>query len=74
MVGTGAPLGLAFEEFVGHLRVSAAEIAGTDRGTSRAHVKETARVAGRLREIISVSSVIRAIEERMGGTGTLEET
>lgn len=71
-------VGLAFEKFEGHLRVSPADLATEHGGGSRPHVAEVARMTHRTFGIIDLPSVRRAIEvkARVGrdASGSFKET
>ena len=74
LVGTDAPVGMAFDEFQGHLRVTRSQIVAKGDDASRSHVRETVRVADTLRGIISIRSVVLALTARLGVIGTIKET
>jgi chemotaxis signal transduction protein len=58
-------LGLAFEKFEGHLRISPADLATERGGGSRPHVAEIARIASRTFGIIDLPSVRRVVEGKV---------
>lgn len=74
LVGADVPIGLAFEEFKGHLRVPRSEISVAGDGASQSYVHETVRVSDTLRGIISVKSVVLALTQRLGTAGSIKET
>ena len=63
--GTETGVGLAFDQFDGHVRLPREAIAPEDRvDASRGHAREVARTASGARPIIQLSSVLDAIRAR----------
>lgn len=57
--------GLAFAGFEGHFVIPAADVfAATQEDASRGHVKETVRLAGSVRGVISIPSIVETIKRR----------
>lgn len=59
-------LGLAFDQFEGHLRLPREHIAPADlRDSAPPHVREVARAPDLVRPIVSIASVVEAIKRRV---------
>ena len=65
-VAAAAPIALAFDRFDGHLRVSRDDVVPHDGREAVAHVREVARLDGRVRPVVSIASVVDAIANRVG--------
>jgi purine-binding chemotaxis protein CheW len=82
LVGDGASrqaVGLAFEQFDGHLTIPRSALsgglAGAQDATSRSYVEQSVRVAGAQRGVLSISSLTEAIRQRttdIAGSVSLE--
>lgn len=67
-------VGLAFEGFEGHARVSPDTIVSQGPGESSArHVRQVVRIEGELRSIVSLASVLEAITNRVRAGARHEE-
>jgi purine-binding chemotaxis protein CheW len=66
-------VGLAFEEFEGHLQLARSELGKSAAGAARSHVRETARFGDELRAIISIPSIMAAVARRIVATRTGKE-
>lgn len=73
LAGSDPVIGLAFDQFEGHLRIARSQITAGRDGAPRAHVGEVARVAEALRGIISVRSIVETVKERIGRLGNIKE-
>lgn len=71
LVGGDTPVGLAFEQHDGTLRVAPSARAALDgaAGASGSPVTGTVRIGGALRGVINVGLVLRALAARIGVTG-----
>jgi purine-binding chemotaxis protein CheW len=59
----GGLLGLAFDRYEGHLRVSRTDFAEPElSGATPHHVREVARTRGGLRAVLSISSLLQALK------------
>ena len=68
------PVGFAVDELDGHLRVLPSELSPVQGEATPGHVRETARVAGILRPIVSVSSLVGALKMQLGVVDSRKET
>jgi chemotaxis signal transduction protein len=67
------PVALAFEQFEGHLRVHPTAILPATGGAQRTHVSATVRHAESVRGLVSLASLLTAIEDRVRTIGTSKE-
>jgi chemotaxis signal transduction protein len=74
LAGAEPLVGLAFDQFEGHLRIARSQIAVRSDAASRAHVAETAQVEGALRGLIGVRSMVATIQERVARLGNIKES
>ena len=70
---TAGEIGLAFDDFEGHARVDESSIAQAHGDGARAHVREMVRIAGALRPVLSVASVVSSIKQTAAATLALKE-
>jgi chemotaxis signal transduction protein len=74
LCGRQDPVALGFARFEGHVRLSRSERLGTDAGEGpRMHVRDVVRVAGEVRGVIDLSSIVEVIEERVSGSRPIKE-
>jgi chemotaxis signal transduction protein len=64
VVRSAEALAVAFDQIDGHRRVPRASVAPLARPAARLHVVEAARLEGEVRPIVSLASVIKAIQQR----------
>jgi purine-binding chemotaxis protein CheW len=64
---------LAFDQFDGHVRIARSAIAPAVGESSRAHVRETARIGSAMRAVVSVESLVDAIKQRVGVVEAIKE-
>jgi len=67
------PVGFAVDELDGHLRVLRSELSPVQGEATRGHVRETARVSGVLRPIVSVPSLVGTLKTQLGVVDTRKE-
>jgi chemotaxis signal transduction protein len=73
LVGTNEIVGLAFQEFDGHLRTTPSDLARQETSEPmRQHVREIVSVEGTIRPIVNLVSVVQAIKWRVASAGPLE--
>jgi purine-binding chemotaxis protein CheW len=73
LVGMNEIVGLAFQEFDGHLRMRTSDLAcQTTREPMRQHVREVVSVGGIIRPIINLASVVQAVKRRVAAVGSPE--
>ena len=67
LYGTEEPVGLAFSDFEGYLKVPSAQIykAGQSQAI-REHVRDAVRTAGVIRAIVNIPSLVETIKRRCG--------
>jgi chemotaxis signal transduction protein len=73
VVRASHPVALAFEEFDGHLRVLPSAIAPAASGAQGMHVSATVRHAETVRGLVSLASLMKAIDDRGRAIGTRKE-
>jgi chemotaxis signal transduction protein len=74
LCGKDEPIGLAVGDFEGYLRVPVDQIYAADKTLSvREHVRDAVQVAGEVRMIVSISSVLEAIQKRCGASRVPKE-
>ena len=65
LCGTEEPVGLAFSDFEGYLRVPLTHVYATDQGNAaRAHVKHVVRAAELVRAVVSIPDMVELIKRR----------
>jgi len=70
LVAQEAVVTFAFDGFEGHVRLPRGAVASEDRERAgRTHSGEVLRTEGGLRPILRLSSLVRAVEARQGGSG-----
>jgi chemotaxis signal transduction protein len=73
LVGTIEIVGLAFQEFDGHLRTTSHDLASQETSEPRRqHIREVVSAGGIMRPIVSLASVIQAVKRRVASAGPLE--
>ena len=73
LVGTDQPVGLAFQEFEGHLRTAPRDMARQETTEPvRQHVREVVSIEGIVRPIIDLASVVQAVKRRVASSGPPE--
>lgn len=73
LVGTDEIVGLAFQEFDGHLRTTPHDLARQETTEPmRQHVREVLNIEGIIRPIINLASVVQAVKRRVACVGPLE--
>jgi len=74
LCGAEEPVGLAFSDFEGYVRVPSAQIYPANGEYAKSeHVKDVARVAGRVRAVVSIPHIIEAIKGRCGKASFAKE-
>jgi chemotaxis signal transduction protein len=75
LVGGDAPVGFAFEQYDGYLRIAPSERAVLDgaAGGPGSPVRAAVRINGALRGVIDVRLVLRALAARIGIRGPVEK-
>jgi chemotaxis signal transduction protein len=64
LCGTEEPVGLAFSDFEGYIKVPFAQVYA--QNNVREHVKDVARAADSIRAIVNISSILDTIKKRCG--------
>lgn len=72
LAGSSEPIGLAFDQFDGHLHVPRSGLLPS-QSAPRPHVVEAARGADAIRGVVSIRSIVKAIKERTGVFATMKE-
>jgi chemotaxis signal transduction protein len=74
LCGAEEPVGLAFGDFEGYLKVSSSQIFVDSRNHAiREHVRDAVRTADVVREIVNIPSVVETIKRRCGQGRVLQE-
>ncbi|HEX7602068.1 MAG TPA: chemotaxis protein CheW [Polyangiaceae bacterium] len=66
---TGERVGLGFGDLDGYLRITSADVAQVPSESAERHVRETVRVGGTQRAILSIPSVVETIKKRLAAGG-----
>lgn len=66
-------LGLAFDEFVGYLRIPRSAVLPSRGKAARAHVPEAARLAQGLRGVVSLRSIAQTLQNGIGVVDPIKE-
>ena len=73
LVGRDEIVGLAFQEFDGHLRTTPRDLARQETSEPmRQHVQDVVSVEGIIRPIINLASVVQSVKRRVASVGPLE--
>jgi len=73
LVGTNEIVGLAFQQFDGHLRTTSHDLARQETTEPmRQHVREVVNIQGIIRPIINLDSVVQAVKRRVACVVPLE--
>jgi chemotaxis signal transduction protein len=67
LCGTEEPVGLAFNDFEGYIKVPFAQVYAQNN-VIREHVKDVARAADSVRAIVNISSILDTIKKRCGAS------
>jgi chemotaxis signal transduction protein len=67
------PVGLAFREFEGFLRVRKKDVHAAENANARRHVREVARVGGLARPVVDIASALEVLKIRAGEAGPIKE-
>ena len=74
LVGTNEIVGLAFQQFDGHLRTTSHDLARQETTEPvRQHVREVVNIQGIIRPIINLDSVVQAVKRRVACVGSWKE-
>lgn len=73
VTASARPVGLAFDQLDGCLHVGQSELARGQDNPASAHLRETARVGGMLRTVVSIPSIVEALNQRFGGIDGIKE-
>ncbi len=67
------PVGLAFQDFEGFVRVRKKDVHATDNANARRHVREVARVGDVTRPVVDIASALEFLKTHAGGAGLIKE-
>ena len=73
LAGFGRPLGLAFDEFLGHLRLRPEDLVPQSHEHTRTHVRDAARVGDALRPLLSIRSIADSLPPRIAALAASKE-
>jgi purine-binding chemotaxis protein CheW len=67
------PVGLAFQEFEGFLRVRKDDVRPVENANGRGHIREVARIRELTRPVVDIPSALEVVKIRAGAAGPIRE-